>query len=93
MGRLSDEISGRLFGYETILARGELLVAITKAMNIGEVVQQNPKTVRVFLAHGLMCIGCAAARFENIEQGAMAHGIDVDKLVEDLNQLGPEEEG
>jgi len=26
-----------------------------------------------------------AARFENIEQGALAHGIDPDKLVEELN--------
>jgi len=28
-----------------------------------------------------------AARFENIEQGALAHGIDVDKLIEDLNKI------
>ena len=33
------------------------------------------------------CLGCAAAHFENIEQGAMAHGIDVDQLVKDLNTV------
>jgi hybrid cluster-associated redox disulfide protein len=32
-----------------------------------------------------MCFGCAIARFENVEQGALAHGIDVDALVKDLN--------
>jgi hypothetical protein len=26
-----------------------------------------------------------AARFENLEQGALAHGIDVDKMIDDLN--------
>jgi len=31
------------------------------------------------------CLGCAAAHFENIEQGAKAHGMDVDKLMEALN--------
>jgi len=61
-------------------------VTITKRMKINDVVQKYPQTVRVFLAHGLMCIGCAAARFEDIEQGALAHGIEVDKLIEDLNQ-------
>jgi len=61
-------------------------VTITKKMKINDVVQKYPQTVRVFLAHGLMCIGCAAARFEDIEQGALAHGIEVDKLIEDLNQ-------
>jgi hybrid cluster-associated redox disulfide protein len=32
-----------------------------------------------------MCVGCAAARFENLEQGAVAHGINVDALLQDLN--------
>ena len=36
---------------------------------------------------GMGCLGCAAAHFENIEQGAMAHGIDVDQLVKDLNTV------
>ncbi len=58
---------------------------ITREMTIAEVVQKYPQTVPVFLAHGLMCFGCAIARFENIEQGAMAHGIDVDALIKDLN--------
>jgi len=60
---------------------------ISKEMPIGEVVQNHPQTVRVFLSHGLMCVGCAAARFESLEQGALAHGLDVDELVEDLNAV------
>ena len=34
-----------------------------------------------------VALGCAAAHFENIEQGATAHGIDVDQLMEDLNAV------
>jgi hypothetical protein len=30
-------------------------------------------------------VGCAAAHFENLEQGCVAHGIDVEKIVKDLN--------
>jgi hybrid cluster-associated redox disulfide protein len=59
---------------------------ITKSMSIIEVVQKHPETVDVFRNHGMGCLGCAAARFENIEQGAMAHGIDIDALVADLNK-------
>jgi len=58
---------------------------ITRDMAIAEVVQKYPQTIPVFLAHGLMCFGCAIARFETIEQGAVAHGIDVDALMKDLN--------
>lgn len=60
-------------------------MTINKEMPIGQIVQTYPQTVRVFLSHGLMCIGCAAARFENLEQGAMAHGIDIEELLKDLN--------
>lgn len=66
-------------------------MTITKDMSIAEIVQQHPDTVRVFFSHGLMCVGCAAARFENLEQGALAHGIDVDALLKDLNAAVVEE--
>ncbi|MEA3407509.1 MAG: DUF1858 domain-containing protein [Chloroflexota bacterium] len=61
-------------------------MAITKHMRIAEIVQKHPEAIRIFFEHGLVCAGCAAARFENLEQGALAHGIDVDALVEDLNE-------
>lgn len=60
---------------------------ITKEMGIGEVVQQYPKTIEVFRNYGMGCFGCAAARFENIDQGAQAHGINVEALVADLNKV------
>jgi hybrid cluster-associated redox disulfide protein len=63
---------------------------ITKDMPIGDVVQNYPQTIEVFLKHGLMCFGCAIARFENVEQGAMAHGINVDTLITDLNAAVPQ---
>jgi len=61
-------------------------------MRITEVVEKHPETVEVFMDHGLHCVGCAAARFESIEQGAEVHGIDADKLVSDLNAALKKEE-
>ncbi|MBR0060264.1 MAG: DUF1858 domain-containing protein [Selenomonadaceae bacterium] len=60
---------------------------ITKDMNIIEVVQKYPDTMMVFMYAGMGCFGCHAAQFENIEQGALVHGIDPDKLVEALNEI------
>ena len=65
-------------------------MVITKDMPIGQVVQKYPKTVEVFLRHGLMCFGCAIAQYENVEQGATAHGIDAEVLIKDLNAVVPE---
>lgn len=65
-------------------------MAIAKNMSIIEVVQKYPKTIEIFRNYGMGCLGCAAARFENIEQGALAHGIDVEALVADLNKAAGE---
>lgn len=59
---------------------------ITKDMSIIDIVQKYPQTIEVFRNYGLGCIGCAAARFENLEQGAQAHGMDVEALLIDLNK-------
>lgn len=60
---------------------------ITKDMNIIEVVQKYPDTIGVFMYAGMGCFGCHVAQFETVEQGATAHGIDVDALVDALNEI------
>ena len=65
---------------------------ITKDMGIMEIVQKYPATVEVLQRFGMGCIGCAAAHFENIEQGALAHGIDVPRLMEALNEAAAKAE-
>lgn len=61
-------------------------VAITKEMTIAEVVTKYPETAATFLEWGLHCYGCAVAKFESIEQGAVAHGIPTDDLIKALNE-------
>lgn len=59
---------------------------ITNEMSIIEIAQKYPETLEVFTKFGLGCIGCAAARYENVEAGARVHGIDPDVLLEELNK-------
>lgn len=60
---------------------------ITKNMKIEEVIKKYPQTTEVFAKYDFHCIGCFAASFESIEQGAVAHGIDVEELIEELNKV------
>ncbi|MFA4931099.1 MAG: DUF1858 domain-containing protein [Patescibacteria group bacterium] len=62
------------------------MVKITKKMKIAEVVEKYPATKAVFLDIGLACIGCVAAEFESLEEGLMAHGLEVDEVIEKLNE-------
>lgn len=60
---------------------------ITKDMKIEEVLGKYPETFEVFTKHGFHCIGCAAAGFESIEDGANSHKINVKEFVEELNKV------
>lgn len=60
---------------------------VTKEMNILDIVQQYPQSLEVFAKYGLGCIGCAAARFENLEAGAKVHGFDPEEMVAEINAL------
>jgi hybrid cluster-associated redox disulfide protein len=67
---------------------------ITKDMTFDEVLKKYPNTVKTFFEYGMHCFGCHLAVDETIEQGATAHGVEVDKLIEDLNKAvasSPEE--
>jgi len=61
-------------------------MTINKDMSLLECVQNYPDTIPVFMNAGMGCLGCAVAHFETIEQGASAHGIDVDELMAALNE-------
>ena len=63
------------------------MAQITKEMGIMDIVTQYPETLEVFAKYGMGCIGCAAARFENLEAGAKVHGIDIDEMVVTMNEI------
>ena len=61
------------------------MAVFTKDSSIKEIVTEFPESVEIFAQFGLGCIGCAMAAFETLEQGAVAHGIDVDNILDALN--------
>ena len=63
------------------------MAKVTKDMGILDIVQQYPESVAIFQKYGMGCLGCAAARFENLEAGARVHGFDPDQMVDDINAL------
>lgn len=59
----------------------------TKDMTFQQVMQSNRETIKVLQKFNLGCVGCMGAQNESLEQGAMAHGIDVDELLAELNAI------
>lgn len=58
---------------------------ISKDMTIAEALKLKPATASILMSKGMHCLGCVIAQGETIEQAAEVHGLDVVRLVEELN--------
>lgn len=60
-------------------------VKITKKMSFAEIMEKCPEAGEILFNNGMHCIGCAMAIDETLEQGALAHGLEPDKIVDEIN--------
>ncbi len=60
---------------------------INKNMTFHQVLQMSPEVAKVLGKYNLGCIGCMGAANETLEQGAIAHGLDVNDILRDLNTI------
>ena len=70
-----------------------IMTEITKDMGIREILEKKPAAAQVMMDAGLHCLGCAASRFESLEQGCQVHGMDeeqIKKMVKDINEIKEE---
>jgi len=69
------------------------MVNINKSMTFTEILELKPESVETLLEAGMHCIGCPMAQMETLEEGCVAHGIDVNEIVEKLNQKQEKKNG
>jgi hybrid cluster-associated redox disulfide protein len=64
---------------------------ITKKIKLMDLMYKHPEALEPIMKAGLHCMGCHAAAFETLEDGAKAHGLsdkEIDALVEEINKRG-----
>ena len=59
---------------------------ITKDMKICDILDIDDRYEKVLEDHGLLCNGCPGAFTESLAEAADGHGVDVDRLLNDLNK-------
>jgi len=60
---------------------------ITKKIKFSELMEKYPESIEVLFDKGMHCVGCGMASQENLEEGCIAHGIDPDEIVMEINKL------
>ncbi|WP_053955959.1 DUF1858 domain-containing protein [Inediibacterium massiliense] len=59
---------------------------ITKDTLIVDALKINPKAAEILMSFGMGCLGCPSSQMESLEDAAQVHGIDLEKLLEELNK-------
>ncbi|HEX9061446.1 MAG TPA: DUF1858 domain-containing protein [Clostridia bacterium] len=63
------------------------MAKITSDMIIADVLKIDKGTIPIFLNNGMHCLGCPSSSGESIEDACMIHGINAEKLVNELNEF------
>ncbi len=59
---------------------------INKKMSFAEILEKKPEVASFLMERGMHCCGCPMAMQETLKQGALAHGLDADEIVKELNK-------
>lgn len=59
---------------------------ITKDTLIGELLRNKPEAAETLMTFGMGCVGCPSAQMETLEEAAMVHGLELDKLMTALQE-------
>lgn len=51
---------------------------------VDDILRRWPVTIRVFLDHGMSCVGCPIAAYHTVEDVCRAYGIDAGKFLTEL---------
>lgn len=57
----------------------------TKDMTIGEMLIMDRSIGDILMQNGMHCVGCPSASGETLEEASMVHGMEIDKLMNEIN--------
>ena len=60
---------------------------ITKDMKIGDILALNELIAPFLMQNGLGCVSCSASSAESLEEAFELHGMNVQDVTEDLNDV------
>ncbi len=54
---------------------------------VGIIMKLWPKTIRLFLARGMACVGCPVGGLHTLEEACSAHKVDLDPLLAEITEV------
>lgn len=61
------------------------MAEVTKDTLIGEALMIDKGIAAILMQNGMHCVGCPSSAGESLAEASMVHGMNVDKLIADIN--------
>lgn len=61
------------------------MAEVTKDTLIGEALMIDKGIAAILMQNGMHCVGCPSSAGESLAEASMVHGMNVDKLISDIN--------
>lgn len=65
---------------------------VTKDTKIGDLLVMDREAAIILMQAGMHCVGCPSSAGETLEEAGFVHGMDVNKLVGDINDFFEQKE-
>jgi hybrid cluster-associated redox disulfide protein len=63
----------------------DIMAKVTPDMIIADILKLDKGTVPILLKIGMHCLGCPSSSGESLADACAIHGVDVNKIVQELN--------
>lgn len=58
---------------------------ISAEMTIAQIIKASSSARKIFMRHGMYCIGCAIGESESLADAAEMHQVDLEEILAELN--------
>lgn len=56
-------------------------------MILADTIKEFPDIIQIFHKYNLHCLGCMLAKGESLEDGLLGHGLNVEEVIKEMNDL------
>jgi hybrid cluster-associated redox disulfide protein len=60
---------------------------INSTTKIADILKEKPEAITIFEKYNMGCLSCLGIQNETLEKGALMHGIPIEKILEEINNL------
>lgn len=86
-GRPRDYIFASM--HDLIIRGSSVKTSFAAGEMVAEAMRRKPAIIKVFMRHGMACVGCAIGPYHTLAEASAEYGLDLDAFLRELGDAQP----